>query len=289
VVEAGTRIIDPAAANTPFYGSAGTNWEWLAWLYDRNPTAAANATDLSAFTSTPTNPLIFRNIRDVELAREGTQMYLTVTCEQFAGRLANISATNAPHYLAAQGAGVFEYCIDISGAAGAWARFPAANDGTATLLGNAYPTVSGDDPMWWFTRLNYMYVNTSPASPTRRTLTNIEYKDKDGTDHWLGMGWSPVSAIRLPTDRRPVNGHRLARHLVTNAAQIVQNLSRDNVNDEVAPASLFSSVFVVSTDDLNDAAPNNDIHDLSRAEVIPDPADADWTDPFNQPTFADRR
>ena len=134
-----------------------------------------------------------------------------------------------------------------------------------------------------------MYTGT----PARRTISNLRYADVDNTPHWLDMAWNPVSAIRLPVDRRAIGAQRQARHLVTNAAQIVQNLSRDNVrstaSDAVGPAALFSTVFVINSNDNNDASPDNDTHDLDRREAIPNPQDADWSDPFNQPTFADRR
>ena len=285
VVEAGTRRVDPPYNSTPTGG--GSTWAWLAWLYDRNPNALATDPDLIAFTGTPTNPLIFRNIRDVELTREGAQVYLTVTCGQFAGRLQTAVGGNRPaHHLAAQGAGVFEYCMDVTGAR---ARIPAVDDASAA------PVVTLDDPIWWFTRTNYLY-----SGGARRSLTNIRYfdagetPDPDATKgHYLETVWNPVSAMRLPVDRRPVllgaGFRRQARHLVTNYVEIVQNLSRENVYDTEAPASLFSSVFAVNTDDRYDARPENDLHDLDRREVIPDPNDADWTDPFNQPAFADRR
>ena len=290
VLEAGSRMVNPPA-NRMMPSGSGT-WAWLAWLYDH---VADPANDMR--TNSCDNPLIFRNIRDAQLAREGTRVYLTVTAERFDGRLvrqieiqpgkpivATLGMNVPPHFLATMGAGVFEYCVDISSASPAsWARVPAT----------AGSQLTADDPIWWFTRLNYIYRDPLAASPTRRSLTNLRYRDVDGADHWLEMPWNPVSAIRLPADARPLsNGGRLERHLVTNSTQIVQNLSRDNAHsaasDSLGPASLFSSVIVISTDDGNDNAPANDVHDLDRREVIPDPNDADWSDPFSQPSYADR-
>ncbi|MEI6503148.1 MAG: hypothetical protein WCP21_19230, partial [Armatimonadota bacterium] len=102
VVERGTRLVDPPSTNLMPGGIAGSTWAWLAWLYDAN-TADANYT--------PSNPLIFRNIRDMELAYEVTQVFLTVTCGQFSGRLANTLPNATPHPLSLQGAGVFEHCM----------------------------------------------------------------------------------------------------------------------------------------------------------------------------------
>jgi hypothetical protein len=103
------------------------------------------------------------------------------------------------------------------------------------------------------------------------------------------MGWNPVAAERLPSDLRPTGaGERMQRHLVTNYAELIQNLTRDNVRSTVAPASLFSSVFAVGTDDRNNDDPNDDRHDIDRREVIPDPHELDWPDPFNQPAYAER-
>jgi hypothetical protein len=281
VVERGTRRVNPASNSAPPYGSAGSTWAWLAWLYDANVADPDYA---------PTNPLVFRNIRDVQFVREGPQMFLTVTCGQFAGRLANLATGIPPHFLAAEGAGVFEFALDISDTTApyVWPRF-APTDAPGG------PTVTVDDPVWWFTRRNYMY--SDPAAGTRRSLTNLAYRDAGETPadpvHYLEMPWNPVSCSRLPTDRRPVNVggvfHRQARHLVTNYAELIQHLTRDNTASLTAPPSLYSSVFVAATDDLYDAAPENDTHELDRREVIPDPHEPDWTDPINQPAYADRR
>lgn len=276
VVEHGTRWVNPPASRALPNGTAGTTWGWLAWLYDPDP---ADGRDIS------NNPLVFRNIRDVQLSLEYPSAFVTVTCGQFAGRLQQIAPNIPPHFLAEQGAGVFEYAINVGSAPGNWGRY-ATEDADPTMN----PAVSTDDPIWWFTRLNYIYRDVSAGS--RRSLTNLRYADNDGSIHLLDMPWNPVSAIRLPADRRPIAGQRQARHLVTNYAELTQNLNRNNVrsaaSDAAAPASLFSSVLVIDTDDRNDFAPDNDAHDLDRREVIPDPADADWSDPFNQPTYADR-
>lgn len=300
VLEAGSRMINPPA-NRALPSGTGT-WQWLAWLYDHDP-ATGNLTNVG------NNPLIFRNIRDVQLAREGTREFVTVTAERFDGRMTRLAEIVAgqpvvvklgmnapPHFLATQGAGVFEYCINISGAPATWSRFPATDANPGDTM-----NITADDPIWWFTRPNYLFGDPASASPTRRSLTNVRYSDVDGTTHWMEMAWNPVSAMRLPADTRPVNGQRQSRHLVTNYAEIIQNLNRDSLhsnlnrtagtsdaNDAIGPASLFSSVLVINTDDRTDNAPDNDLHDLDRREVIPDPNDADWSDPFNQPAYADR-
>ena len=55
-----------------------------------------------------------------------------------------------------------------------------------------------------------------------------------------------------------------------------------------APASLYSSVIVVQTDDVNDNYPVNDLLDIDQRLVIPNPYEPDWTDPLAQPTHASR-
>ncbi|MEI6501971.1 MAG: hypothetical protein WCP21_13200, partial [Armatimonadota bacterium] len=130
VVERGTRVVDPPASNRMPAGSGGT-WSWLSWLYDSG-------------SGSPSNPLIFRNIRDVELSYEGSQVFLTVTCGQFAGRLSRTLPNAVPHPLSLQGAGVFEYCL-AQGAGGVWGRVTPTDAAAADTL-----PVTGDDPIWWF-------------------------------------------------------------------------------------------------------------------------------------------
>ncbi|MEN6301624.1 MAG: hypothetical protein ABFD96_02825 [Armatimonadia bacterium] len=275
---AATIRVNPPYGDQPRCGPVGSTWQWLAWLYDY---------DIGGANYHANDPLVFRNIRDVQLVREGTSMYLTVTCGQYGGRLASMQAGQPTHFLGAQGAGIFEFEIRNPGTG--WQRWLATD-----VAGG--PAVTADDPTWWFTRRNYTYWDPyNLDNDHRRGLTNIHYDDAGNADddddpaHWLDMAWNPVSAIRLPVDRRPVGGQRQVRHLVANYAEIIQNLTRDNVVDKSSPASLFSSVFVVSSDDNNDNAPENDLHALDRREVIPDPHESDWPDPINQPAYADRR
>lgn len=268
VVEAGSKRVNPPANPSPTSGTF--NWNWLAWLYDSNLTDANVA---------PDNPLIFRNIRHVEMTREEDIIYLTITCAQYAGRWQMVQA-GTPHVLAAQGAGVFEFAVNVGGAAGTWALDPAV-DATTTPA-----TAMPDDPIWRFTGLNYTF--SIPATGVRRQLANINYTDADGVARWLPMGWDPVAAKRVPSDLRPTAaGERVQRHLITNHAELIQNLNRANVNSNGAPASLFSSVFVVESDDRVNNDPNDDLHDIDRREVIPDPHELDWPDPFNQPAYAE--
>lgn len=290
VVDGLTKQVDPPSNTLWGMTSMGMTWKWLAWLYDAN----VDDTDYA-----PTNPLIFRNIRDVQLTYEGGTAYLTVTCGQYAGRLNNIGTGLTPHWLGGQGAGIYEFAMDISDTTAPydWARISPTD-----VAGGA--TVTADDPIWTFNNLNYTYgsftynyATRQLTAGTRRSLTNIAYRDVGETAsdpvRWLELPWCPVSCQRLPADQRTVSvgagTGRVARHLVTNYAELIQNLNRDNVNDLGAPAMLFSSVFVVTTDDVNDNAPENDVHEMDRREVIPDPHEPDWTDPINQPAYAARR
>lgn len=313
IIEAGTKRFNPAASTQPAHGSAGSTWAWLAWVYDAVDNNSAPADDVDQvwvagqpepsvpFANAPTNPLLFRNIRDVQLVNEGGWIFLTVACGQYGGRLSK-SGTGVPHWLADQGPGIFEFAINATDPTtpASWRRSLAQD-----VAGG--PTVTVDDPVWYFNNTDYTYSRytwdyanrrldtTQPHD--RRSLTNVLYHDPadaPGANRWMELPWNPVSCMRLPVDRRTVavgaGTGRAVRHLVTNYAELVQNLSRDNVNDDLsAPAMLFSSVFVVSSDDINDPAPENDLHELDRREVIPDTHEPDWTDPINQPAYADRR
>lgn len=312
IIEAGTKRFNPAANTQPANGSAGSTWAWLAWVYDAVDNNSDPADDVDQvwvagqpepfipFANAPTNPLLFRNIRDVQLANEGGWIFLTVTCGQYGGRLSK-SGVGVPHWLADQGPGIFEFAINATDPTtpASWRRSPAQDAAGG-------PPVTVDDPVWYFNNLDYTYseytwdyvnrrLDTGQPHP-RRSLTNVLYHDPAdaaGVNRWLEMPWNPVSCMRLPADRRTVavgaGTGRLARHLVTNYSELVQNLSRDNVSDLSAPAMLFSSVFAVSSDDLNDPMPENDLHELDRREVIPDTHEPDWTDPINQAAYADRR
>ncbi|MFP3904213.1 MAG: hypothetical protein ACLFWB_08250, partial [Armatimonadota bacterium] len=273
VVERGTQRINPPSDATPPNGTDGSNWKWLAWLWDA---------DIEDTTYGPSDSLIFRNIRDMDLSYEGNFAYLTVTCGQYAGRLSDIQ-DGRPHEISKQGDGVFEFCMNLSGGAGSWALEPATDDG-----GTAEP----DTPIWYMTRRDYLY--SYPSSETRRQLTNIRYQDADGNNYWQHLPWFPVAASRLPSDSRPGDWdgddttERYFKHMVVNHAGLIMNLSRRNVPDRSAPAVLTSSVLTIQTEDANDNYPGNDTLDIDRRLVIPDPARRDWTDPLAQPTDASR-
>ncbi len=273
VVEERTMAINPPSDATPYGGSAGSNWRWLAWLYDA---------DLGDGVYGPPDSLIFRNIRSLETSYEGAEFYITVTCGQYAGR-SSMVRDRTPHVLAAQGDGVFEFCCDIGGAPGTWALTPAVDAG-----GQPDP----DTPIWHMTREDYVY--SYPTAGTRRELANIRYVDVDGNAYWQNMPWFPVAARRLVSDKRLMDyegdgvAERYQRHLITNYAGLVANLTRENVADTSAPASLYSSIIEVRTNDGGNNHPADDIIDIDRRTVIPDPNVPDWPDPPAQPTFATR-
>jgi hypothetical protein len=216
----------------------------------------------------------------MELSYEGDFAYLTVTCGQYAGRLSSIQ-NGSPHPLSQRGDGVFEFCMNFSGGPGAWTLEPSV-DGAGDPLPNT--------PIWYMTRQDYLY--SFPASNTRRHLSNIRYQDVDGNMYWQTLPWFPVSASRVPSDSRPMDSdgdgtqERYFRHMVVNHAGLISNLTRRNVPDTSAPASLHSNVMTVTTDDGNDDNPGNDRLDIDRRTVIPDPNGPDWTDPLAQPTHA---
>jgi hypothetical protein len=81
---------------------------------------------------------------------------------------------------------------------------------------------------------------------------------------------------------------RYHRHLVTNYAGMIANLTRENISDTSAPASLYSSVIEVLTNDGANDNPADDILDIDRRKVIPNPNQMDWPDPLTQPTHASR-
>ena len=273
VVEERTLAINPPSANMPYGGSAGSNWEWLAWLYDADVTDAVYG---------PPDSLLFRNIRSLETSYEGGEFYITVTCGQYAGRSSLVQA-GTPHALATQGDGVFEFCCDISGAPGTWALAPAVDAGGVD---------DPDTPIWHMAREDYIY--SYPATGVRRELANIRYADVDGNAYWQNMPWFPVAARRLVSDKRVMDYEgdgvyeRYHRHLVTNYAGLITNLTRENVADTSAPASLYSSIIEVRTNDGANDYPGDDILDIDRRMVIPDPNMPDWPDPLAQPIHATR-
>lgn len=271
VVEEGSKAINPFSTSTPRGGTAGTDWKWLAWLWDEDVDDGGVAAP---------NPLIFRNIRDVQTSYEGGDFYLTVTCGQFAGRMSQVQA-NEPSPLAARGDGVFEFVVDIGGAPGSWRLVSATDDG-----GNAL----ADTPVWYMTREDFLY--SYPGTGQRRDLTNIRYVDVGGNSYWQTMPWFPVAARRLPTDNRPMDANgdgnieRYHRHLIVNHAGMTANMTRATVDDITPPAVLGPSVMVVQTNDADDNYPGNDTLDIDVRHVIPNPYDFDWPDPLAQPTSA---
>lgn len=285
VIEAGTKVINPysISTNAPDRGTAGSNWKWLAWLWEKD----VEVTDAN-YQYLPPDPLIFRNIRDVETSYEGGVFYITVTCGQYTGRKSDVEQGNLSS-VAGLGEGVFEFAVDTSGAPGTWRLIPAVDDG-----GTATPNT----PIWYMTRQDYIFSildredPDNAASQVRRDLSNLHYEDVDGNSYWQTLPWFPVSAKRLPSDQRWTHyiyndsWARYSKHLVVNSAGIIPNLTSDSSVDDSAPASLASSIMVVTSSDGGDQYPENDVLDIDRRLVVPDPNGLPWPDPLSQPTHA---
>ena len=266
VVEAGTQRVNPAGsdplpclATTPA-GNNGT-WAILSWLYEMD-------TD-----GDPTNDerLIFENIRDSRVAIDHDEygnryLFLTVVCGQYRGPLGNpANATGMP--FAGAGAACVEFRVGSP-------VFDIMNPATWVLL----PSDAGAPiPYWSYTEANYV------AGP----LGHI------WTPPGEGAGGSLVTKAFAPVSAQRLSG---GRHLIANSRGVIEDLVHPNVPTATnaatfaTPPSLAAEVFEVETQ-YDPAAPNDpstQTHIIDLHKVIPDPWLEDWTDPINQPSFAQR-
>ncbi len=239
VVTAGNRIVNPYASVAIAGGTAGSTWAQWAWLYDEDPADGNNVSS---------QPLQFENIKHVDLSRIGGTIYMAVTCSRYLGR-----SGDPRHALAAEGAGVFEFRIDASGAPAAWQL-----DRMGT--GAAWPTA---DPHWFFVGDDYR----------GRTMTTITTAAA-GYD----KRWYPVCSQRVRPDTV----------LVTNSLSQIESATTANIGAGVRNAVLGSHIFEVETDDGGDANPTNDAHSIDPGRSVPAPGEM-WADPFVQPAYAEVR
>lgn len=236
VVMAGNRVVNPfAGVTTP--GGSGATWAYWAWLYDADPTDGENVSN---------QPLQFENIKNVDLRRIGDTIHVAVTATRYLGR-----SGEDLHPLAAEGAGVFEFRIDVSAADPAdWALHEMGT-------GADWPTA---DPHWFFVGRQYK----------GRPMTTIS---TDAGDY--DKRWYPVSSQRLSGDTV----------LITNSLSLIESATHENIGAGVRDTVMGSHIFEVETNDQGDGDPTNDTHWLNPERSIPAPGTM-WTDPFTQPAHA---
>ena len=253
-------------------GENVATWAQWAWLYDHEPGSAPYVSNQG---------LIFENIRHAEYRRHGDTIYLTVTAGRYVGREGFLycrdpeclerapanqfnpgdtcpdPACDGPlhrqHHMAAAGAGVFEFAIDVSGGPDTWRLATTSSD---------------DQPHWYFVG-RY----ETPASGLR-----TDYADDMTTiaaqGQTISKQWYPVSAQRLPS----------GRHLIVNSLNEIESFTPGNVGDR--SAVLGAHIFEVST--TPGATAHDDVHDLEAERSVPAPGEV-WADPFTQPAYAESR
>jgi len=250
VVEAGSGVVNPTSNSVPPSGN-GT-WARWAWLYDADPSDAADVSD---------DPLLFRNIKHVEYARYGDTQYVTVTCSRYDGR----ARAGSLHPLAAAGPGVFEFQMNVGGAAGTWGLIRALDSAGVA---------SWDEPYWHF-------VAGAPASVeadgynygggVMRPITTIVTDAGNYRKRWF-----PVCAKRLMS----------GRHLIVNSLSQIEQVTHDNLGTASLGGVLGSHVFELESAGVGDNDPYNDFYNIPGDRSIPEPGQA-WSDPISQPTYAE--
>ena len=249
----GLRTITYAGSGvgTVSRSAGGATWNYWSWLYN------------SGGAGTGVNPLIFDNIRHAEYSVVGTRQYVTVAATRYRGRMATPGAGILP--AATAGPGVFEFAMDVN---------PATPNNWARVI----PTSpSADDPIWYFNQSDY--VSTNAFRLAYFTLPSGQVINKT-LDPWC--------AKRLPD----------GRHLITTVAPLVEHLTHLNTPGLLG-TSLGSEVFEVTTrlagaggTLITPAATDLDASVQQKyvdtRTVIPDPRGLDWTDPLNQPVYAER-
>jgi hypothetical protein len=128
------------------------------------------------------------------------------------------------------------------------------------------------------------------------------YTEADFRDGPLGHLYTPpgegAGGTRANRAFVPVCAQRLpgGRHLITNSRGMVEGLTHESVPTATeaalfaTPPSLGADVFEVETQ-YDPTAPNDpttQVHIIDVHKVIPNPWLEDWTDPINQPSFAQR-
>jgi hypothetical protein len=266
VVEAGTQRVNPPGgdplpclATTPA-GNNGT-WALLSWLYEVD-TDGDPAND---------ERLIFENIRNAQVSIDRDEygnrfLFVTVACGQYRGPLGNpVNAAGQP--FAGAGAACVEFRVGSP-------VFDTANPATWVLLPSA---VGPAIPYWSYTEANYA------AGPLGHLWT-LPGQGAGGT--LVTKAFAPVCAQRLSG----------GRHLITNSRGVIEDLTHPNLPTATdsptfaTPPSLGAEVFEVETQ-YDPTAPNDpstQTHIIDVHKVIPDPWLEDWTDPINQPSFAQR-
>ncbi|MFW6155680.1 MAG: hypothetical protein ACOC7J_00060, partial [Armatimonadota bacterium] len=192
------RLVNPFAtvAVDTDGATSGSTWEHWAWLYDADPADGDDVSD---------EPLQFENIKHVDVQRIGGMVHVAVTCGRYIGR-----SGEDTHDLAEEGAGVFEFRIDVN-----------SDDPADWELADLSAGGESDDPHWRFTALDYR----------GRDMTTIS---TDADDY--NKRWYPVSSQRITDDRV----------LITNSLSQIEDATFANIGDRTAV--LGSHIFEVTTE-----------------------------------------
>ncbi len=249
------RMVNPPASGLlPGESGAGAlTWRIWAWLYDP---------DLTDGVDERYDPLIFANLRDMQLRRIGDVVYLTVCCRSYQGRLSLLRQGQQP-YGADPGPGVFEFRVNYD---------PASAGLIAPTAGGAPGYPLQDIPIWRFTFAEY------------QNFPFFRIRLPNGTT-WQ-KPFRPTCAQILP------NGN----HLIANSVGLIERLTKAAIRQLAQTAGTTwetgivttSEVFEVETDDQGDGDPSNDVHRLDWRRIIPDPYGTDWPDPLLAPAYAER-
>jgi len=191
------RLVNPFASVSVDNADAypGSTWQHWAWLYDADPTDGTNVSN---------QPLQFENIKHVDVKRVGGLIHVAVTCSRYIGR-----SGEATHPLAADGAGVFEFQIDVS-----------SDDATQWELAGLSGGRASEDPDWYFVGADYR----------GRPMTTISTAAGD-----FDKRWNPVCSQRLSSDTV----------LITNSLTQIENATYANIGNH--DSVLGSHIFEVRT------------------------------------------
>ncbi len=268
VIEARTRVVDPPASSVPPTDGAlpgtwptnaptTTDWSFLSWLYDPNGDG-----DYS-------DRLMFDNLKDIKWSRERNTGYVTITASNYPGWPGAPATAEPP--------GVWEFSVGLT---------PGGAPAAAPIWGGA----GVGSPTWFFTGYDYHYDSTLPQSKPNNFRPETNILINPGADGvWRAPEpYDETSAdkdIILPKHWEPVACQRLndGDHLIVNRGPNIEGLTHYEMpNRRPGPTSLGSEVFEVRT------IPTTGVHYLVPESFIPAPRERDWTDPFNQPSYAER-
>ncbi|NLO73855.1 MAG: hypothetical protein GX100_07095, partial [candidate division WS1 bacterium] len=261
IVEAGTGYVNPAPTSTPPGGTRP--WSDWSWLYD----------------------LQFENLRHIEYFPYGTTVYVAAA----AGGLVPNATVWAAGVNYTAGASVFSRADRRLYRCRADHTSTAADEpGVGANATTYWAPLTNQDGVWvWQINTGTGLVQGSGPARSVFAYTTANYAAA-GAFSRLVVPATNATGSNLVYPRRfyPVCVKVLYPGLlfggtvmITNYTGLVENLARPNVG---SPGSgLHGEVFEV--DPLQPAASQ-----ILEGRIIPDPWQADWNDPLNQPAYAER-